>query len=435
MKHLSKQKLKIASLKSDCALFSRLYVACQTRDGDLDKFFIHENQAAPPSLSVGGGLRLGSKADLLQCLALENKQSVNAPIVDAKLYDGAAIVQMLQPGTAKTFQEYADNVFSTYMLSQLATAWRVDLVWDVYIADSLKSSTREMRGKGKRRHVASSTMIPKNWREFLRVDENKTELFHFLSQKVVLLPTSEGKAIYATDGMGVLSTPDSQDVGSLAPCSHEEADTRLFLHALDAVRKGCRKLCIRTVDTDVVVLAISLFNQLGAEELWLAFGTSSSFRYIPIHEVVHEMDPRTCMALPVFHSFTGCDTVSAFAGRGKKSAWNTWQVFPEVTNAFESLLLMEETSETVMAALERFVVLLYDRTSDMLQVNDARKQLFTQKSRSLDNLPPTCAALKEHVKRASYQAYCWSQALICSPDIPSPSEWGWEKGSSGWRPF
>ena len=70
VKHPSKQKMQIASLKSDCALFSRLYVACQTRDGDLDTFLTYENQAAPPLLSVGGGLHLGTKADLLQCLAL-----------------------------------------------------------------------------------------------------------------------------------------------------------------------------------------------------------------------------------------------------------------------------------------------------------------------------------------------------------------------------
>ena len=152
----------------------------------------------------------------------------------------------------------------------------------------------------------------------------------------------------------------------------------------------------------MVVLAISMFHRINAEELWLAFSTSSSFRYIPIDEVVNEMDPRTCMILPVFHSFTGCDTVSAFGGRGKKSAWNTWQVYPEVTVAFESLLLMEETSGAAMASLERFVVLLYNRTSDLLQVNDARKQLFTQKSRSLENITPTCTALKEHVKRSEH---------------------------------
>ena len=37
-KEKSSNKLKIASLKSNCSLFSRLYVSCQVRDGDLEGF-------------------------------------------------------------------------------------------------------------------------------------------------------------------------------------------------------------------------------------------------------------------------------------------------------------------------------------------------------------------------------------------------------------
>ena len=51
---------------------------------------------------------------------------------------------------------------------------------------------------------------------------------------------------------------------------------------------------MRTVDTDVVILAISTFNEINPDELWLAFGTGSNFRYIPIHEVVASMDPKIC---------------------------------------------------------------------------------------------------------------------------------------------
>ena len=57
------------------------------------------------------------------------------------------------------------------------------------------------------------------------------------------------------------------DVCSMAPWSHEEADTRLFVHVADAVRKGFQKVMVGTVDTDVVVLAIAMFNQIGADEL------------------------------------------------------------------------------------------------------------------------------------------------------------------------
>ena len=53
-KEKSSDKLKIASLKSNCSLFSSLYVSCQVRDGDLEGFFGHENQSFLPSyLSMG----------------------------------------------------------------------------------------------------------------------------------------------------------------------------------------------------------------------------------------------------------------------------------------------------------------------------------------------------------------------------------------------
>jgi len=434
-KSLSKQKMQVTALQNDCNLFSRLYISCQTRSGDLDAFFSHENQATPPSLSTGGEIRLGTKADLLECLELEKFQVENAPTVDVKLLDGTAVVQMINPGAVKTFQEYADTVFLPYVFQQLTTVKRVDVVWDEYVLHSLKDVTRQKRGKGIRRRVTSTTKLPKNWRDFLCVNENKTELFSFLSQQIASATTEEGKVIYATSGMSVLSTGDA-DVTNLSPCSHEEADTRLLLHARDAVQKGHRKVWIRTVDTDVVILAIAMFSQINPDELWLAFGSKLHFRYIPIHEVVKELDPAICKTLPVFHAFTGCDTVSAFGGRGKRTAWNVWKVFPEVTKAFEDLMLMEDDiSDQLLSLLERFVVLLYDRTSDLVTVNNARKWLFTQKSRSLENIPPTQEALKQHIKRASYQAHCWNMAVIKLPELPNPAEWGWQKDSTGWHPL
>ncbi len=41
----------VSLLKSESSLFDRLYVACQTTDGDLNIFFRHENHPFPPSLS------------------------------------------------------------------------------------------------------------------------------------------------------------------------------------------------------------------------------------------------------------------------------------------------------------------------------------------------------------------------------------------------
>lgn len=174
-----------------------------------------------------------------------------------------------------------------------------------------------------------------------------------------------------------------------------------------------RKVAIRTVDTDVVVLAVASFNNINPDELWIALGTGSSFRYIAVHQLAAAMNPRQCATLPIFHALTGCDTVSSFAGRRKKTAWEIWKVFPEVTDAFEELLRMpSDVSEESMSLLERFVVLMYDRTSDIMEVNVARKQLFAHKSRAVDSIPPTQAALQQHIKRASLQANCWNQTLV-----------------------
>ena len=79
---------------------------------------------------------------------------------------------------------------------------------------------------------------------------------------------------------------------------------------------------IQTVDTDVVVLAVAAAQGLKAgDELWLAFGTGKSFRYLAAHEISATLGPEKARALPVFHALTGCDTVSSFAGHGKKTAW------------------------------------------------------------------------------------------------------------------
>ena len=64
----SKVRSHQAMLKRDCQLFSRLYSACQSRDGDLTQFFQHENLPEPPSLSAQGKLRTGTKSDGLACL-------------------------------------------------------------------------------------------------------------------------------------------------------------------------------------------------------------------------------------------------------------------------------------------------------------------------------------------------------------------------------
>ena len=110
------QKTKISepvsSLKSDRSLFSRLYVASQFRDGNLDVIFSHENQPCPPSLSDRWKLKLGNKSDIVRCLeeAIEEQDDITTS-VEVVVLDGPAIVHMMKQATARTFREYAQDVF------------------------------------------------------------------------------------------------------------------------------------------------------------------------------------------------------------------------------------------------------------------------------------------------------------------------------------
>ena len=54
--------------------------------------------------------------------------------------------------------------------------------------------------------------------------------------------------------------------------------------------------------------------------------------------------------------------------------------------------------------VEKFIVTLYDRSSNAVCVNDARLELFSRKQRSYQSIPPTRAAIVQHLKRATYQA-------------------------------
>ena len=103
---------------------------------------------------------------------------------------------------------------------------------------------------------------------------------------------------------------------------HEEADTRLLLHAKHAAETHNR-IVIQSPDTDVAVLSAAHFQSLGCNELWFKTGVKDKSRCIPIHTLAAKLGSQLCNSLLPLHALTGCDSNSALCGVGKKKAFTT----------------------------------------------------------------------------------------------------------------
>jgi hypothetical protein len=109
---------------------------------------------------------------------------------------------------------------------------------------------------------------------------------------------------------------------------------------------------IRKIDTDVLVLAISIFHVVSVDHLWMAFGTGKNFRYLPIHEIAMKLGSDRCRALPLFHAITGCDTGNYY----NLFFWQFMHIFAPYINcsnvSLYSVILRRTREKDCMANLE-----------------------------------------------------------------------------------
>ena len=152
-------------------------------------------------------------------------------------------------------------------------------------------------------------------------------------------------------------------------------------------------------------------------------------RNISIHDMCTTVSSAILRQKLFSHSMPGHDQIthpSFLSGTEKKSAYAKWSMRPELTATLCHLMDKPETpSSDDIAVIESFVISLYSVSCTLTDVNQARQQIFAQSFRTFEYLPPTKAALVEHVKRMTHQAgYVWGQSIIAKQVLSSPSPWG-----------
>ena len=216
--------------------------------------------SVPISLAdTNGKLRTGQKAALAD-VGIECPSAIDLKGSACLLIDGMALVAAVgKPADAQTFGDYADRFQNAVLVAGLRYQ-QIHVLFDRYEKSSIKAGTRERRTRTIRpvRRVIENKNVPlpNSWSNFLALPENKANLAKFLSEHLIANAPQEKVIVVAggfSDGKEAQSSNQLVD-SSLLCADHEEADTRLVLHA---IVNSCDTVVVSARDTDVLLLLVA----------------------------------------------------------------------------------------------------------------------------------------------------------------------------------
>ncbi|KAK3746863.1 hypothetical protein QZH41_000037 [Actinostola sp. cb2023] len=330
---------KLVTVRADRNLFGRLLIASKSRDINLREVLKYELTSVPCALAhADGSLRKTTKSVLLSVLEEEVESFPRLPVDSgelstAYLIDGMAVVQMMRSVNSATFGELARKYFGV-ITAQLGKNGcnRVDVIFDRYDKeDSIKEGERDRRGSSSSYEVRISgpaTPVPKKWNTFISNPVNKTNLKIYLSgawKEMAKTELKQGEKLvlagcFEDSDYTLLVTTDGESPLQHMLSDHEEADTRMLLHAQDC-KHDHRRIVVQSPDTDVAVLCVYAYHLIASEELWFRTGVKDKLRFIPVHRLAEKLGNDLSIMLPAFHALTGCDTTSGLFQIGKRKAW------------------------------------------------------------------------------------------------------------------
>jgi hypothetical protein len=166
----------------------------------------------------------------------------------------------------ETYGELADNILARiFAIARKFKASRVNFVADRYPQLSIKNAEREKRashGTSNVRIYGREQKVFKPWKNFISSGGNKESLLAFLLEswskmngcllgEIQLTSGKECTKLLSVDGRVIQKQVDQLS------CDHEEADTRLMLHAsLHAASSDCQTVLVKSPDTDAFILAL-----------------------------------------------------------------------------------------------------------------------------------------------------------------------------------
>ena len=125
--------------------------------------------------------------------------------------------------------------------------------------------------------------------------------FAYLQERREQSTSSEYTLLPKTHFDGVLTNRNGQ-VSEFQSFIQAEEDTLILLHMDNETVQGHSKACDRTLDSDIVVLAVRFFETVGLSELRVDACSRNRYRDIPVQSLHSDPGRSKSLALTMLHS-------------------------------------------------------------------------------------------------------------------------------------
>ena len=310
------------------------------------------------------------------------------------------------------------------------------VIFDRYIENSLKSQTRVKRTSGTdpvRFYVSNATStkyVP--LKTLVAHIETKGQLTEYLGKALLQAYLNSQISLIVVYGISRYSNHQAVFSDIISQHNHEEADTIIPLHVLDALSLSPRcNVDARSPDTDVFILLMDLCaRDENAGNVNFITGQGKFNRRIDVRSRSTVVCKEKSKALIGLHAISGADWGGKLIGISKLKWITLFLKLPDdddMIPALQSLGTETFNLEGSLNCIQKFLRLIYSPVTKKTTVNELRWELFNRRNMEAEKLPRTLGALIPHIQRANIIANIWrgyrNAMNVISPVTENGGKW------------
>ena len=224
--------------------------------------------------------------------------------------------------------------------------------------------------------ITMDTPLPSNWRSFISVRQHKRLLINFISVQFLLLANRffpNGECLFITAGgfddefrdqaRCAFNNSTAEYIGTSG--DHEEADTRVWLHAISS---SATHIIIYSPDTDIYIIGLPLIKTTNKVVFVQLKDTSYEKCFLHMNQFVFSLKTDICFqgiqnieeCIQLVYILSGCDYVSYFKGFGKRTFFDVFRKHAAfITGSSDIGCLFDINTERGLYSFYRLIAAVY----------------------------------------------------------------------------